>query len=100
MSIHGIEIFEFEGVLPRLKFCIDEVLIFFKCWEHLIIIFDNVVVRDGRLRSVILKERGFSDDGGEFVVRVRRGRDKVRGSDNFGKLGGRHVIFRVFDVIQ
>ena len=100
MSIHRIEIFEFEGILPRFKFCIDEVLIFLKCWEHLIVIFNNVIVRDGRLRSVILKEGGFSNDGSEFVVRVRRRRDKVRGGDDFGELGGRHVIFRVFDVIQ
>ena len=100
MSIHEIEISEFEGIFLRLKFCIDKVLIFLKCWEHLIVIFDNVVVRDGRLRSVIFKEGGFSDDGGEFVVRVRRGGDKVRGCDNFDELGGRHVIFRVFDVIQ
>ena len=48
MSIHGIEIFEFEGILPRFKFCVDEVLIFFKCWEHLIVIFNKVIVRDGR----------------------------------------------------
>ena len=68
MSIHGIEIFEFEGILPRCKFCINKVLIFLKCWEHLIVVFDNVVVRDGRLRSVILKEGGFGNDGGEFVV--------------------------------
>ena len=45
-------------------------------------------------------EGGFSDDGGEFVFQVRMGRDKVRGGDNFGELGGRHVIFTVFDVIQ
>ena len=100
MSIHGIEIFEFEGILPRFKFCIDEVLIFFQRWEHLIVVFDNVVVRDERLRSVFLKERVFSNDGGEFVVQVRRRRDKVRGGDDFGELGGRHVIFRVFDVVQ
>ena len=100
MLIHGIEIFKFEGILPGFKFCIDEVLIFLKCWEHLIVIFNNVVVRDGRLRSVILKEGGFSDDGGEFVVQVRRRRDKVRGSDDFSELGGRHVTFRVFDVVQ
>ena len=100
MSIHGIEIFEFEGILPRFKFCIDEVLIFFKRWEHLFVVFDNVIVRDGRLRSVFLKERVFSNDGGEFIVRVRRRRDKVRGGDDFSELGGRHVIFRVFDIIQ
>ena len=100
MSIHGIEIFEFEGILPRFKFGIDKVFIFLKCSEHLIVVFDNVVVRDGRLRSVFLKEGGFSNDGGEFVVQVRRRRDKVRGSDDFGELGGRCFIFRVFNVIQ
>ena len=60
----------------------------------------NVVRRDRRQRSVIFKEGSFCDDGGEFTFRMRRRRDKVRGGDDFSKLGGRHFVFRVFGVIQ